>query len=474
MSGILEDQMLANFDDLPMTIDANSTSDGVEKSYTPLNAIMPHRNIGTGTVDMPLSDNSSLPLPTGFGAQSTLPVGSTLAEFTRRRNWSQRIVEELEDFLHILTPDGRIIYLSPSGKRLTGYPQEELLGKYIIDYIHQDDSGIFMRDFNESIACGVPLQLFYRFRKRDGTYTIFESRGHPHLASGGATIGSDNAASVCLGYFMMARPYPTKNAALLDSFLEQKIENERLTKRINDLKREEVEEAEEEQRRWQMKQSWHTDIPSEGIDTMDGILSSTPLSPRLANHHATAMPPPAKPSPVNSGLTRENLEDANANRKPDSLSDKMARYEGVTHIETIEMLTGLRYQDGERSHGISTGDQSPTLVRGDAGIAIPINKEAKGGDKKKKVKLPDEYVCTDCGKDHYLSPISRANCNARHFGFTRVAQGTKWTKDALQRLWASMGQEREAEIVFSPGSFDASFPPQIKNQLVVSRGDLIF
>src|ERR1700722_15781756 len=107
MSGILADQMPPNFDDLPMTIDANSPSDGVEKSYTPLNAIMPHRNNGTGTVDMPLSDNSSLPLPTGFGAQSTLPVGSTLAEFTRRRNWSQRIVEELEDFLHILTPDGR-------------------------------------------------------------------------------------------------------------------------------------------------------------------------------------------------------------------------------------------------------------------------------------------------------------------------------------------------------------------------------
>ncbi|KAH7371458.1 hypothetical protein BKA64DRAFT_715455 [Cadophora sp. MPI-SDFR-AT-0126] len=39
-------------------------------------------------------------------------------------------------------------------------------------------------------------------------------------------------------------------------------------------------------------------------------------------------------------------------------------------LETMEMLTGLRYQDGERSRGISTGDQSPALIRGDAGIAI--------------------------------------------------------------------------------------------------------
>jgi hypothetical protein len=69
-------------------------------------------------------------------------------------------------------------------------------------------------------------------------------------------------------------------------------------------------------------------------------------------------------------------------------------------METIELLTGLNYQDGERSRGLSTGDQSPILVRGDAGIAMPINREPKATDKKKKIKLPEEYVCTDCGRFH--------------------------------------------------------------------------
>jgi hypothetical protein len=84
--------------------------------------------------------------------------------------------------------------------------------------------------------------------------------------------------------------------------------------------------------------------------------------------------------------------------------DKMARYEGATHIETIEMLTGLRYREGERSQGISTGDASPNLIRGEArgdiGIPVPIDKENRGGsgDKKKKAKMADEYVCTDCGQ----------------------------------------------------------------------------
>jgi hypothetical protein len=109
------------------------------------------------------------------------------------------------------------------------------------------------------------------------------------------------------------------------------------------------------------------------------------------------MPPPAKPSLSNPTLTRRNLDEVNASSKPDNINDKMARYEGATHLETIEMLTGLRYRDGERSKGISTGDASPTLIRGDAGIAIPTDKEARGGDKKKKLKIADEYVCTDCG-----------------------------------------------------------------------------
>ena len=72
----------------------------------------------------------------------SLGGGSTLTEFTKRRNWSQRILEELQDFLHILAPTGKIVYASPSAKALTGFGPEELLGKFITEFIHQDDSGL--------------------------------------------------------------------------------------------------------------------------------------------------------------------------------------------------------------------------------------------------------------------------------------------------------------------------------------------
>ena len=395
MSGMLGDGSLDDFDNLPLDLNDND-NDNSASAFAAIGSSNNGDNahlMNMSNMDTPMTGAGAGPLPTGFGVPSTMVTGSTLTEFTKRRNWSQRVVEELRDFLHILTPDGRIIYVSPSSESLTGYTPVELTNKFIVDFIHPDDSGLFVREFNESIASGHALRFFYRLRKKDGSYTIFESHGHPHLSSEAQQFGPGNTAGFCRGFFMMARPYPTKNAGLLDSFLEHKMENERLRRRINDLKREEEEDADETTR------SFFSSARGTSEGQTDEVADGTSNSGHRAqlNPDTLAMPPPAKPTISDQALTRQNLEGINASSRPDSIGDKMARYEGATHIETIEMLTGLRYQDGERSKGISTGDMSPSLIRGDAGIAIPVDKENRG-DKKKKIKLPDEYVCTDCGK----------------------------------------------------------------------------
>jgi len=80
-------------------------------------------------------------MPNEFGG---LGGGSTLTEFTKRRNWSQRILEELQDFLHVLTPTGKLLYASPSSRALTGFGVEDLIGKFITDFIHEDDSALYV------------------------------------------------------------------------------------------------------------------------------------------------------------------------------------------------------------------------------------------------------------------------------------------------------------------------------------------
>lgn len=381
----------------------------------------------------------------GVPQPAQLPGGSTLTEFTKRRNWPAKVVEELKDLLMILDQDGRVKHSSPSVTGLLGYSTTELNERLMRDYIHADDSSLFLGEFNECIATGNTLRLFYRLRKKDGSYAIFESVGHAHIAAARFAPNPNNQSPFCQAVFLMSRLYPAANAQLLDSFLEHKMENERLQRRIAELRREEAADMDEATRSWRQSQEGRSDMtPSEGTG-MTPLTNATGNAYRSAADTA-AMPPPERPNPLNIALTRENLEGVTAGNRPDSIRDKMARYEG---INTIEMLTGLRYEDGERSKGITTGAQSPTLIKGDAGIAIPVDRDPRTGEKKKKLKVAEEYVCTDCGKEQQptgLTPcrllLRRVRRNPR---FTRMAERPVRPQDTLQRLRSPVGQEGKEE-----------------------------
>ncbi|KAK4100733.1 hypothetical protein N658DRAFT_427293 [Parathielavia hyrcaniae] len=309
--------------------------------------------------------------PTANQPRDTLGSGgsgnpSALTEFTKRRNWPARIVEELQDLLQILDANGRIKHVSPSAEHLTGYKPTELRHLLVQDLLHPDDVGVFTSELNESIASGTPLRVFYRLRQKDGRYSVFEAIGHAHIASAKFAPNPSNQTPFCQAVFMMARPYPTKNAALLDSFLEHKMENERLKRKIAELQREEQDEAEESERTW-----------------------------RQQSHETPFSQTPADSSSIASGERRVSLDSVPADSAPLTHPFSVGR---ANHAgDTIEMLTGLRYEEGERSRGITTGNPSPALVTGDAGIAIPVDRDPRTGEKKKKLKVAEEYVCTDCG-----------------------------------------------------------------------------
>lgn len=347
------------------------------------------------------------PPMSGFGLQppSQLAGGSTLTEFTKRRNWPAKCIEELKDLMIILDSHMRVKYVAPSVNDLTGFSAEDLHEKVLRELLHPDDQSVFLTDFNECIASGRTLRLFFRLRKKDGAYAIFESVGHAHIAAPRFAVNPNNQSPFCQAVFIMARLYPATNAKLLDSFLEHKMEHERLLRRINELKKEEADEVEEQNRSWQQSQS---DITQSEDTNMTPLTNAT--GNVFRNADAAAMPPPERPSAHNSALTRENLESAVTGNRTDSIRDKMARYDQYGGADTIEMLTGLRYHDGERAKGITTGSHSPTLIKGDAGIAIPIDRDPRTGEKKKKQKVAEEYVCTDCGKLRSL--VLYVNCHA--------------------------------------------------------------
>ncbi|KAH7219252.1 hypothetical protein ACKRZS_012246 [Fusarium odoratissimum] len=390
LMAMLDNSILGGITDIPMNTESADDSNmsgsfGNGQSTTEESVARAENQFNTAANNVP----GAGPLPAGAFAQMNLAGASTLTEFTKRRNWPAKVVEELRDFLQILDANGRIKYASPSILQVTGYSVEEIQDVFLKDLIHPDDQGVFVAELNESIASGNPLRLFYRFKKKDAEYAIFETVGHAHIAGAKFAPNPNNQSPFCQAVFMMARPYPTKNAGLLDSFLEHKIENERLKRRIAELRREEEAENDEAQKQWLQSQEGRSDMtPSEGTGVSSGTFYR-PVSERGMTE--------ADRAALNKALTRENLEGSVAGGRQDSLKDKMARYEGASHTDTIEMLTGLRYIEGERSRGITTGNASPTLIKGDAGIAIPMERDPRTGDKKKKLKTSEEYVCTDCG-----------------------------------------------------------------------------
>ncbi|GAA5822755.1 hypothetical protein JCM11251_004367 [Rhodosporidiobolus azoricus] len=170
------------------------------------------------------------------GAVHNVKASSTTSLFTTRRNWSQHILEELQDFMHVISPTGQFIFASQSVRDLTGYSPDEVFSRSIFDFLHPDDVGPFQRDFETSLRTGDTLTLYFRFKNKDERFTLFEVTGHPYYGSGddhvpgGPPQKPNGRAAKC--FFAMARPYPSKNQAMLDSFLELKFENERLRQEL--------------------------------------------------------------------------------------------------------------------------------------------------------------------------------------------------------------------------------------------------
>ncbi|KAI0178892.1 hypothetical protein GGR52DRAFT_533951 [Hypoxylon sp. FL1284] len=455
MMALYDNSMFTGYDGVPMNIDMNDMAAPPPQPFpqVPPNANPQAALVQNDAAQFPSSaGDSPVPQPStaltpnfATPAPPSLQGGSALTEFTKRRNWPAKVVEEVKDFLQILDAHGRIKYTSPSVSTLTGYGLDELVDIFVKDLIHPDDVGTFTSEMNECIATGNPLRMFYRLKKKDNSYIIFESVGHAHIAAAKFAPNPENQSPFCQAVFMMSRPYPTKNASLLDSFLEHKIENERLRRRIAELRREEDEE-EASQQSWLASQEGRSDVtPSE--DTML-TSSQSPAIFNQPNIDSQAMPPPERPSSLNIALTRENLEGVTAGNRPDSIRDKMARYEGASHTDTIEMLTGLRYVEGERSRGITTGNSSPTLIKGDVGIAIPIDRDPRTGEKKKKLKVAEEYVCTDCGT--LDSPEWR-----------KGPQGPKTLCNACGLRWAKKEKKKNAGGANTHNTGPGAGPPPI-------------
>ncbi|KAI9286812.1 hypothetical protein BC943DRAFT_275597 [Umbelopsis sp. AD052] len=315
-----------------------------------------------------------------------LPTSTNTNDFTKRKNWDQRIIEELTDFLHVLSPVGKILFASPSSVELVGYTPDELHGRSITDFLHSEDIDMFIREFNLAIHTRSEFKVYYRFRKKDDKFVTFEVIGHPYF-------GGTGNSEVPKCFFGIAQPYPTKAGTMLDSFLELKIENEKLR---NQLK---------------LLQS-----------------SSSNEKNNAAGDNSTQEPSISNAKDVTSNYTN-TIEHQRSTQRDNSNSNNAMMYASRMDLDRhpVALLSTIEFPKNETtsdisgrslnsnvpasditrpSNNLTTASISPKAVHKqyDGRVSIPSGMSSLDNDtksKQRKKKKPriveDEYVCHECG-----------------------------------------------------------------------------
>ncbi|KAL2848541.1 hypothetical protein BJY01DRAFT_211510 [Aspergillus pseudoustus] len=381
------------------------------------------------------SQDSSAPYGTGMGIQqlprslslefgvqsSTLNQASAASLAEGQLSWPERVLDEVRDLLLLLTPDGRVSYVSPSCRSVMGFGKAQFEGNYFARFVHDDDKAVFTREFQECITTARPLRCHFRVYQFDNSSTLVEAHGHPHLT---ASKDDGSQLPLCHGVFLVCRPYHTHSTQLLDSYLEHKLENIRLKQRIAQLKREE-----EDDLNVTAQQVKLTQVPS-----------SASHRPVPQSNRAFAQP---QTVPFTLGVSQDaSMLSGEENESSDTLGnvDELDQAinqaaalaqadENTSHIYGIELLTGLNYGQGERSQGISTGILQNRLFQytGNPPSSEPDLVPAENEPRK---KLKGEYRCADCGTSD--SPEWRKGPN-----------GPKTLCNACGLRWAKREKKRQ-------------------------------
>jgi PAS domain S-box-containing protein len=96
------------------------------------------------------------------------------------------LIENAYEIILEVDLQGQLLYANPTGKEITGYATDEVVGKSVFEYIHEEDRSDVMQIFHDSVVADRPGRAIYRYRHKDGRWRWLESAGRPYRGPGGA------------------------------------------------------------------------------------------------------------------------------------------------------------------------------------------------------------------------------------------------------------------------------------------------
>lgn len=91
----------------------------------------------------------------------------------------RNLAEKSSDMISRLTPAGTYLYVSPASERLLGYPPAEMVGQAPSFFVHPDDTGLIESPQSSDVILSERATSTYRIRRKDGSYTWFETTRWP-------------------------------------------------------------------------------------------------------------------------------------------------------------------------------------------------------------------------------------------------------------------------------------------------------
>lgn len=127
---------------------------------------------------------------------STAPASSTLAspevlelvncsgdnEQQLQQEWNKLLLDQSEDFIHVLSIKGFFLYCSRSSSYMLEHDAEELVGHPLSSICHPSDIVPVMREIKEAAANpDKVINLIYRVRRKYSGYMWMECQGKIHI-----------------------------------------------------------------------------------------------------------------------------------------------------------------------------------------------------------------------------------------------------------------------------------------------------
>lgn len=110
--------------------------------------------------------------------------------------WFRTLIEFSSDLIHIISPEGNLLYESPSAQRVLGYDPDDELGGNVFELIHPDDHEVVTNALNQMVQFPeLPGRAEFRVRTFDGTWLYFDARARNMIDQpgiGGIVVNSRN------------------------------------------------------------------------------------------------------------------------------------------------------------------------------------------------------------------------------------------------------------------------------------------